>query len=207
MPKEVSGLINLFQSMPGIGPKAATRIVLNLLTNNRELGALISSQIQNTLAIASTCPQCGNLSLSDELCAICADTKRIASKIAIVGNIMDIYAIEKTNAYDGLYFVFTALNSLFNDRDDFDKVFKNLSSMIENGLKKGLEQFEIIFALPFNIDSEVACSVLQEQLISNFADKITVTRISVGMPSGADFDYTDKITILKSFKERAKYIA
>ncbi|MEI7603453.1 MAG: hypothetical protein WCJ19_00340 [bacterium] len=202
MPNDFENLINYIQRLPGIGPKAATRIAIYLLTKDNKLANELSTAISHTVNTVGTCINCGNFSKKGSLCAICNDSKRNRASIAIVAGISDIYAIEKAGVHDGMYFVFDAIDNLFEDKYLFDNQIEKLASIIKGYMDKVESKVEVIFALPYNIDSEVACSVISEKLADLFSNNIHLSRISLGMPSGADFDYTDKLTILKSFKGR-----
>ena len=199
MPQDFENLINSIQRLPGIGPKAATRIALHLITDNREL----SSQLINTLNLAigniKSCKLCGNLSDNSLICYICKDEKRDRGQIAIVFSIPDIIAIDKSQAYQGLYFVFKNGINIFENKSDFDLEVNKLFEFFNHFVTP--EHKEIIFAFPHTIDSEIISSLISEKIKEKYKE-MEISRIAFGMPNGADFDYTDKLTIMKSFKGR-----
>jgi recombination protein RecR len=200
MPKIFEELVNTIQSLPGVGPKAAFRLAMYLL-ENKEFSQILTSNISTTLSNIGKCTLCNNISVNNALCSICTDQNRDRTKIALISNVSDLFAIEKSNAYKGLYFVF---NNNFNIEISEEHIKGNLERLeqfIQHFKELGALAHEIILAFPYDIDSEVLCNIVSEYFKSNYAD-INISRISLGMPSGAYFEYTDKITIMKSFKGR-----
>jgi recombination protein RecR len=203
MPKSAENLINLINTLPGIGPKASLRIVL-FLVNNPHISQELSHSMLDIVQNIGKCRLCGNLADKGKLCSICSDPKRDKSKVALLSNISDLMAIEKTMAYNGLYFIFNDLSQFFDNDQILNAEITRLFYMIKffESQENASQIKEIIFAFPHNIDSEVVSSMISEQL-SEKLPYLSVSRIAYGMPSGADFDYTDKLTIVKSFKGRS----
>jgi len=56
------------------------------------------------------CAVCGNLDTRDP-CGVCSDTKRDRSKICVVAQVSDLWAVERTGAFKGLYHVLGGLLS------------------------------------------------------------------------------------------------
>ena len=198
MPKEFEDLVSTIQKLPGIGPKAASRIALYIVTENKDLGNQLISDIHEGLHSLSICKLCGNISDLNKICSICIDSKRDRSKVAMVFSIPDLLAIEKTQSYNGLYFIFNHAESIFDQKDKFDEQITKMFNFLNHF---NTDKKETIFAFPHTIDSEIISSLITEKLQENFKN-IDISQIAFGMPSGADFDYTDKLTIIKSFKGR-----
>lgn len=201
MPKAFEDLISSIQSLPGIGPKAAMRVALHLL-ENRNFASLLSRQMSLNLESVDKCQLCGNISEKNQFCEVCRDPNRDRSKVAFISNIADLIAIEKSNAYKGIYFVFGSNIGFFDSEekmqielDKFKKFFDHFNSL------KPISEF--ILAFPYDIDSEVLCNLLTEQF-NGIYPEVGISRIALGMPSGAYFEFTDKLTIMKSFKGRTK---
>lgn len=198
MPKELESLISVFQALPGVGPKAATRMVLSLL-ERKELAGELSSRVEECVRDIGFCAQCGNLSKNNHLCYICTDPKRDKNQMAVVSSVTDLMAIERAGIFSGLYFVFDKPNAIYDDQETFNSYVTRMNSHILKNYTT-----ELILALPSSIDTEVLCSVLSEK-IREALPEVRISRIALGMPTGADFDYTDKLTITKSFKGRTLF--
>ena len=200
MPLEFENLINTIQRLPGVGPKAATRIALYLITENKNLANSLIETLQFSIENVKTCRLCSNLANKTLICSICKESKRDRNQIAVVFSVPDLIAIDKSQAYNGLYFVFRNAKNAFENQHDFDEETSKLIEFIKYFSKN--ERKELIFAFPHTIDSEIISSLISEKIKTQFANSMGISRIAFGMPNGADFDYTDKLTIMKSFKGR-----
>ena len=97
-------LIYLFSKLPGIGPKSASRLVLFLLKNKEKLMFPLSRSLLTSGKSLKKCPVCGNIGVKfpDK---ICSDPRRNKSIICVVEDISDLWALENTGTFKGLYHV------------------------------------------------------------------------------------------------------
>ncbi len=75
------------------------------LLKNREV--LMLPLAQSLVRAADVIEECRSVTTSTASgpCSICADTRRDASALCVVGDISDLWAIEKTGAFKGYYHV------------------------------------------------------------------------------------------------------
>lgn len=100
----IQDLIDQLAKLPGLGPKGAQRIAFHLLAGeNVEIDRLISA-LGHVRDDVTFCIECGNVA-ADKLCRICGDARRDVTKICVVEEPKDIYAIERTKEFDGRYHV------------------------------------------------------------------------------------------------------
>ena len=93
-PNCIQNLINEFSKLPGIGPKAAERIVFYLLEKpKQEVKTFIQALIE-VKTKTKICKQCFNVS-ENELCQICSDPKRDKTIICVVENALDVIPWKK----------------------------------------------------------------------------------------------------------------
>src|SRR3990167_6233168 len=97
-------LIESLRCLPGVGPKTAQRMALQLLTRGRENGKRLAETLSKALSEINHCQFCRIFS-EKELCEICASTHRYATVLCIVENPIDVSAIEQTGSFRGKYFV------------------------------------------------------------------------------------------------------
>ena len=90
---EIDNLIKLISKLPGLGPKSAKRIILKTLANN--LGDVFKN--------IERCKICGTLKSNNNPCNNCEDKNKKFSKICVVENIADQWAIESSSIYQGYY--------------------------------------------------------------------------------------------------------
>ena len=123
-------LINLFSKFPSLGPRSARRIVLYLLKNKDKVIPSLISTIEQLRTELSFCEKCGNVDIVNP-CSICMDEKRNNGKICVVEDIGDLWAIEKSKAFDGTYHV---LGGVLSAMDGVGPEELNLSSLLRNTL-------------------------------------------------------------------------
>lgn len=196
-PEPIENLIKSFSSLPGLGYKTAERLVFHLLKkNNKNSFIEFSNNLLNVGKQIETCQTCGNYSLKP-LCPICQNTQRDKSQICLVANAKDILYLEKTNIYSGLYHVLGGLidpaNNCLPDSLNIKKLFLRL----ENHRPR-----EIIFGLNPTIEGETTMIYLKK-IIASAYPHIKLTRLSRGLPMGADLEYADEITLSSALKNRS----
>ncbi len=193
--KNIQNLIDLFSKFPGIGPKAATRLVFYLTKNNdsQELGNALL-EFQKSL---KSCPSCFKFHQSNvELCEICSDNSRNKSLLCIIEKETDLESIEKTHLYKGLYFI---LGSIIPDLKQ--ETLKRLRIReLKQKINSNKELNEIILALNPTPEGEAIALYLEREL-KDLNKKIT--RLARGLPVGGELEYADRET-LKSALERRK---
>jgi recombination protein RecR len=195
-PKSIERLINSFERLPGIGPKTAQRLTYYLLHVPQEyldeFGEAVSSLKKNT----KTCSQCFNVSES-EPCPVCSDTSRDHAQICVVEQPLDILAIEKSGAYKGIYHV---LHGSINPLENVGPDELHLHDLLPR-LQNGTIIREIIVATNPTMEGEATALYIQRLLQKHSLD-VPISRIGRGLPTGADLEYADEVTLNKAFEGR-----
>lgn len=191
--KTISALILCYKKLPGIGEKTAERLAygtLSLTPEDREefIQALSDSSLK-----VRPCPDCG-LFCEDGNCPICKDPARNHKEMMIVSNPKDIYTIEKTKGYDGIYFTLSGTLSPLRNRTP-ERI--GISKLREKVEKEGIE--ELILALPTDLDGETTSLYLANLFKGT---KTKVTRLAYGIPIGTNLEYLDNMTISQSIRGR-----
>ena len=186
-------LIHLFSKLPGIGPKSASRMVLFLLKNKEKLMYPLSRSLLSSGQSIKKCTTCGNLGVKLP-CRICSDHKRNKSIICVVEDISDLWALEKTGSFKGLYHVLGGSLSALDNINPDDLMIKELIQRAKNNNIK-----EIILALNSTVNSQTTLHYITEKLNGT---KVKITKIAQGMPFGAELNYVDEGTITTAMKAR-----
>jgi recombination protein RecR len=145
------------------------------------------------------CSNCYNLS-EEDLCPICQDSKRDKHKIIVVEDVLDLLAFENIGDYHGQYHV---LGGLISPMQGIGPEDLNIGGLIKR-LKieqKSKNIVEVIIATNPNLEGEATAMYIREEIL-NISTEIKVSRIARGLPTGADLDYADKITLLRSLEGR-----
>jgi len=192
-PPLIKSLINKLTQLPGLGPKAAERIVFYLLKQNNKFIDELSQNINSLKSEVKLCSQCFNISTQD-LCPICGDPKRDKSIICVVAEPQDVLVIEKTGEYNGLYHILGGvLNPIENITPDKLKIKELVIRIKKNGIK------EIIIATNPDLEGESTSMYLARQLKPL---KLKITRLAKGLPMGSTIEYADEVTISSALKGR-----
>jgi recombination protein RecR len=197
MPNGVAGpvaaLINEFSKLPTIGPKTAARLVFHLLNKPRADAELLADAIIALKDRVRLCSRCFSIT-EDDPCAICGDPRREARMLCVVAEAKDIYALERTSAYNGRYHV---LGGLISPMDGIGPAQLRVKELIERIGASGFE--EVIVATNPNAEGE-ATALYLSRLIGPLG--VLVTRLAYGLPIGGDLDYADEVTLAKAIEGR-----
>lgn len=192
---KISELIDSLKTLPGIGPKSAKRMALSLLTSNREIGLNLSKSIEDAILNIQLCQKCFVLN-DQEVCEICKASKRNKKTICIVETTSDLYSIEETSEFDGIYFVLNGLLSPIDNVGSDELRIEKLLEMIEENAAK-----EVILALNSTLEGEATAYFLLEKLNNK---NVIVTRIAQGVPAGGDLNYVDNNTLRRAISFRTE---
>lgn len=184
------------QKLQGIGPRSAKRIVLHLIKHKRDFMFQLAQEILNVADEIKTCKICNNIDTQNP-CQICQNPERDRSMLCIVEDITDLWALEKTNKFNGLYHVLGGSLS-----SEFDTNELNIQKLIDIHFSVPLEIKEVIIATNGTIDGQTTAFYITEKL-KKFPIKIT--RLAFGLPIGAELDYLDDATLETALKLRNNF--
>mgnify|MGYP006098552485 CR=1 FL=1 len=119
MHNSLENLIRRLGRLPGLGPRSARRAVLFLLKNRDRLMLPLAEELHNVASNVRACVECGNLDITDH-CSICADNRRDRSRICVVEDVGDLWAMERASVYRGLYHVLGGTLSALDGRGPED---------------------------------------------------------------------------------------
>lgn len=197
IPRAISSLIDSFQKLPGIGPKTAQRLTYYLLHVPQIELDNFSDAVSHLKKDTTLCSTCRNVGESDP-CSICSDLSRDKSTILVVEQPLDVLAFEKTGKYKGLYHVLHgAINPLENIGPD--EIYT--SDLLSRITVHGSLITEVIIATNPTMEGEATSMFLAKQLkIINY--KLKITRLGMGIPTGADLEYADEVTLTQALQGR-----
>jgi recombination protein RecR len=195
--KPIQSLIDSFQRLPGIGPKSAQRLTYYLLHVPQIQLDEFADSISHLKKDTILCSICKNISES-EPCPICADSARDHTQILVVEQPLDILAFERTGKFKGVYHVLHgAINPLENIGPD-EIYIDDLLSRVKDGKVK-----EIIIATNPTMEGEATAMYLRKQISQLGSNgKLLITRLGMGIPTGADLEYADEVTLTQALEGR-----
>jgi recombination protein RecR len=196
--RAISGLIEAFERLPGIGPKTAARLTYYLLAVPEGEIDRFAQALKSLKSETVVCSRCFTVAETDP-CDICADQTRDQGIICVVEHPLDILALEKGGKYHGIYHV---LGGVIDPLHNIGPEEIRISELIK---RLGYEVIsEIILALNPNMEGEATCLYINRQLKTQNA-KLKVTRLAHGLPVGADIEYADEVTLSKALEGRRDY--
>lgn len=188
----VANLIEEFEKLPGIGHKTASRLAFHVLNQPTEKATNFAKALIEAKEKTKFCSVCGNLT-DQEICPICSSEKRDKSIICVVSDFKDLFAMEKTHEFNGVYHILQGVISPINGIGPDDIKIKELISRLNENVS------EVILATNLNVEGE-ATAMYISKLIKPLG--IKVTRIAHGIPVGGDLEYTDEVTLTMAMEAR-----
>ena len=186
-------LIEYFKKLPGIGERTAERYALaliNLKEDELEDFADTIGKIKKTL---KTCSICGHLTDQD-VCKICSDDDKVKNLICVVEDYKSVFMFEKMGNFNGVYHV---LGGLISPIDGVNPDDLNIASLVKRC--KDEKDTELIIALKPTIEGDTTTLYIKKILEK---ENVKITRLSYGIPMGAEIDYLDVLTLERALSDR-----
>lgn len=195
-PKALEKIFSLLQKLPGVGRRTAQRYAFDMLLrwsdkNLEDLKAAIDEMKKLQL-----CQTCG--CLADEAdCLFCTSATRRQDQLCIVSSPKEIFTLENTREYMGLYHVLSGLLSPLDGRGEERLGLSKLLARLESG------QFhEVILALDSSLEGDATCLFLKERLAHL---PINVSRLAFGIPVGSALEFVDGGTLARALVARGSF--
>jgi recombination protein RecR len=165
----------------------------HLLQHDRAGAQQLAQALQSACSHVRHCARCHTFTELD-ICAICSNPARDATRLCVVETPADQAAMERTAAYSGLYFVLMGRLSPL-DGVNLDDI--GLRSLLERATD-GVVQ-EVILATNFTAEGEMAAHAITQALQHR---ELLVTRLARGVPIGSELEYVDLGTIAHALTDR-----
>jgi recombination protein RecR len=189
----LDALIQSLRCLPGVGVRSAQRMAFHLLQHDREGAERLARALQDAVAQMHHCAQCHTFT-EQEICAICSDPRRDASKLCVVETPADQAALERTGVFKGRYFVLMGRLNPLGGIGPRDIGIEQLLQRADDGVVR-----EVILATNFTAEGETTAYVLAQALKSR---GLAVTRLARGVPAGSELEYVDLSTIAHALTDR-----
>jgi len=194
-PADLERLISYYKKLPGIGEKSAERLAIATIEFKDEEIKDFSETLINAKEKLGRCTICGHIT-DEEVCSICQDEDRNKNIICVIEDYKSVFSFEKSGKFNGTYHV---LNGLISPIDDIGPEDINIATLV-NRIDK-LEKPELILALKPTVEGE-ATTLYIKKILEN--KEVIISRLSYGIPIGAEIDYLDNVTLEKALEDRKK---
>ncbi|MBF0352288.1 MAG: recombination protein RecR [SAR324 cluster bacterium] len=194
LPESLDRLVRELSRLPGIGRKTAQRLAFGILRYSKEEAHRLAQAVLDVSEKIQFCHICGSFT-DQNPCLICR--KRPHEIICIVEQPNNIFSIEKSGVFRGVYHVLMGAISPLDGVGPDQLRIRQLHDRIETGNVQ-----ELIIATNPTVQGEATSLFLQEQF-ERIVPKIT--RLARGLPSGGDLEYVDDTTMLQAFSGRQTF--
>jgi recombination protein RecR len=201
LPQSVEKVINEFSKLPGVGPKTAARMTYHYLRSPNHDAKKLSDALEDMDLNVSFCKKCFNVS-DKKICDICSSPTRQQSKLCVVEEPLDVIAFENSAVYDGFYFVLGGVISPAEGIGAEDLRFDDLKKRVKELLEE-VDKLEIIVATNPNLEGEASASYIHDMFAKEIKEgTIEISRLAMGLPTGADLEYADRLTLKRALEGR-----
>ncbi len=201
LPLSVEKVIDEFSKLPGVGPKSAARMAYHFLRSSKKDATRLANVLTEMDEKIVNCTLCFNVSDS-EICNICSSPLRDSSKVCIVEDPLDVVAFENAGIFRGLYFVLGGLISPADGIGADELRFKELKGRVAKLLEEH-SMLELIIATNPNLEGEATSNYINDMIEQmGVSEKVKLSRLAMGLPTGADLEYADQLTLKRSFEGR-----
>lgn len=199
LPRAISDLVGVFERLPGIGPKSATRLAFYLLNTPTSFVEEIATDLSRLKKEIKICDNCFGVSDSDT-CGICSDDKRKTNLICVVERAIDVIALENVGNYGGVYHV---LNGVINPLNHVGPEDLKIAELISR-LSKIEGPVEVILATNLTMEGEATALYLRKKIEGLGKSELKISRIGSGLPIGSDMEYVDMATLSRAMEGRTQ---
>ena len=195
IPNAIDRLVALLSKLPGIGKKSASRMAYYILDNEKSYAHNLAGELSSLHSSIFRCSICGGFTETDP-CPVCSDPGRDHSIICVIERAQDLRIIEESREFSGVYHV---LGGLIAPLEGIGPGDLAIGKLIERLREQNI--IEIILALNPTVEGDTTALYLHK-ILKEFP--VEVTRLASGLPVGGDLEYTDRITLSRSFRGRVK---
>jgi recombination protein RecR len=188
----VENVVAQLTRLPGIGTRTAQRLAFHLLRAPKDEAGALADAIEVMKERVRFCSECGNLT-EEDVCEICRDERRDRTIICVVEQPVDLFSLERTHEYRGLYHV---LGGALSPIDGVEPGNLRIDELVQRVEQNGVA--EVVLATNPNMTGEATAAYLADKL----RGRVRVTRLASGLPVGGDLEYADEVTLGRALSGR-----
>lgn len=199
LPTALTNVIDALGMLPGVGPRTAERYGYYLFKSNPKVSEAIAEALASLHSGVKSCPVTFALINADEdFSPLYTDPTRDKSTILVVEEPLDIYAIESTKGFRGVYHV---LGGALSPIDGITPDQLHIRELVERLAVDDVR--EVIIATNPSVEGE-STALLLEKVLHEAKPSLAITRLARGLPLGVDLSYADQITLSAALENRTK---
>jgi len=196
-PYALERVIRSLSKLPGVGRRTAERYAFDLFLHWKEPEVQeLAASLTALKKEVGSCPKCHCIT-DHNRCAICLDDTRQRSLLCIVSTPREVFTIENTKEFHGLYHV---LGGLLSPLDGIGEDELNFSALKKRVIEESIQ--EVILALDSTLEGDTTALYLKEELSSL---NIKVFRLAFGIPVGSSLEYVDGGSLARALTGKALF--
>lgn len=196
MSNAIEKLVSELSRLPGVGKRSAQRLALHILQQKDSRIPPLVHALTTAQAEVKTCETCGVL---DDVnpCHICGNSLRDHALMCVVEDVADVWAMERSRAFKGVYHVLGGTLSAIDGRGpEALRIAPLLARIQEHSVT------EVILALSATVAGQTTAHYVAERLENA---NVRITKLAHGIPVGGELDYMDDGTLSAALSARVAY--
>lgn len=190
---ELQRVIELVGKLPGLGPRSARRVALQLLKRKDSLLIPLAQALADAAEKITKCVVCGTYDTISP-CTVCSSNNRDLTVICVVQDVPDFWALERAGSFRGRYHI---LGGVLSALDGVGPDDLNLDTLVQRAADPQVK--EVILALSATVDGQTTAHYISDRLEHL---NIEISRLAQGVPMGGELDHLDDGTLTAAMMSR-----
>lgn len=192
----VGRLTEQFNRLPGIGRKTAERLTHYILSCREDEALELAEAIRAVKTSVRRCSVCFNLT-EQEVCDICRSPRRNRKTVCVVEQPRDVYALESSGAFEGVYHV---LGGRISPLEGVSPEDLTIDALVRRVRREGVE--EIIMATNPTLEGD-GTALFVSNLLADAP--VRITRLARGIASGSVLEFANKEMLADAMRGRQSF--
>ncbi len=189
-------LIKGLQQIPFLASKNLYRVAEHFLTMDPERVEQFCSLLIHAKQNIVKCEECFCWKEKERPCTFCSSPKRDKHLVCVVETWQELFAIEKTDGYYGVYHVLGGAICPLEGIGPDELTIAPLIARVDRGVK------EIILATNQTPEGEATAAYIARKLKGK---DVVVSCLARGLPVGSSLESMDRVTVYKALSERRPF--
>lgn len=189
-------LIKGLQQIPFLASKNLYRVAEHFLHMEPERIDQFCALLIHAKENIVRCEECFCWKERERLCAFCSSSKRDKQLVCVVETWQELFAIEKTDGYQGVYHVLGGAICPLEGIGPDELTIAQLIARVDRGVK------EIILATNQTPEGEATAAFIARKLKGK---DVVVSCLARGLPVGSSLETMDRVTVYKALSERRPF--
>lgn len=191
-------IAKLLQKLPGVGPRAAVRMVLSLLDRSQSELDELGNAIRQLKTRVRLCTECFNVT-DDGLCVVCRDSRRNPKIMMVVEKVTDLQSVERAGLWKGLYHVLGGAIAPVDNIGPEHLRIRELTERVDRFVQQA-GSVELVLATNPTSAGEMTAMYIRD--LFHKAPGVRTTRLARGLATGTHLEYADEITLRHALESR-----